>query len=113
MMVANVHKNHRRNQHSILTTDIPIKTTSQCVDFYYYMYSNDGCDVVRFSATLKCVGFKDEVIIKTSGSRKKGWNYVLFDVDKPVGTKCQVNIYSSRNFSVQLSQWAKSPKKAV
>ena len=92
VLIATVkNRNLKRNEHSILSTNIPIKKKHQCIDFYYYMYSDDGCDVIRFSVILKCAGHPDEVIIKTSGTRKKKWNYVLYDVKKPIGTKCQVS----------------------
>ena len=91
LLIATVkNKNLRRNQHSILTTDVPIKKSKQCIDFYYYMFSDDGCDAIRFSVTLKCQNHPDEVIIKTSGTKKKDWQYVLYKVEKPIGTKCQV-----------------------
>lgn len=99
LMVAKVEKYFKRNQHAIMTTEIPVKVDQQCVDFYYFMFSQDGCDSVRFSVTLKCEGHPDEIIIKTSGSRTKEWHYVQFDVNKPLGTKCHVHWRAAKGLS--------------
>jgi len=100
LLIATVkNKKLKRNQHSILTTDVPIKKSKQCIDFYYYMFSDDGCDAIRFSVTLKCENHLDEVIIKTSGTKKKDWQYVLFDVEKPIGTKCQIQWKAAKGLS--------------
>ena len=69
-----------------------VRHADQCNEFYYNMFDEEGCDVVRLLVTMQCEGENQTTeLFRKSWSQKDGWNRVLLDIQKTPGTICTVS----------------------
>eukprot|EP00111_Clytia_hemisphaerica_P023152 TCONS_00068112-protein len=99
-MEVDVKKTNTRKDRASMSYKFNVRHAAQCNEFYYNMFDEEGCDVVRLLVTMQCDGEnKPTELFRKSWNEKGGWNRVLMNIKKTPGTICTITWRASQSLS--------------
>lgn len=96
-MVAEI-PNQAKKDAELTSVDMPLKGPTQCVEFYYYIYSRHRrCDGAKLTVSYKCDDMDEQIVVLTEdGKKMHNWTGVMFSVPKGPSSKCKATFKAGK-----------------